>query len=571
MEDVLVDREVMEFDVVIVGAGPAGLATAYHLQSLCEAHNAKGEGGSLEPEIVVLEKGKEVGAHIFSGAVMDPKGIAEIMPDWKEQGAPIEAEVSGDEVWNFKEGGGKKLPFTPPSLRNHGCYVVSLNKLIRWFGEKVEEKGVAIFPGFPGREIVYEGNKVKGVQLADAGLDKEGKPKANYEPGGIVQGKVTVFAEGSRGSLTKGLIQKLSLDGRNPQNYETGVKEVWEVPKDRFESGFVLHAMGWPHPKTVTGGGWVYGMGDGPGGGRLVSVGFVTSLDYKDPSTDPHRYFQLFKTHPKVRAVLEGGEMLDYGAKSLPAGGFFSMPKLYGDGFLLVGDNGGFMNNMRLKGIHLAFHSGRLAAETIFEALKKEQASGNPSEILSAENLSGFQERFDKGWAKTELYATRNFHQGFEKGRTAGMINAAFVTLFGGKGTLWRDGLPSKPDYATKEKLNGRKLPEPPKLPELGTLTFDKVTDVFRSGTIHEEDQPCHLQILEPDVCASKCTQEYGNPCRFFCPAQVYEWVEEEGKGRLQLNPSNCVHCKTCDIVDPYQIINWVTPEGGGGPGYHLL
>ncbi len=572
----MVERDEMEFDVVIVGAGPAGLACAWHLQNLCEAHNDKGEGERIEKEIVVLEKGREVGAHIFSGAVMDPRGLEEILPRWKDLEPPIEAEVGADEMWLLKEGGkASKVPFTPPSLRNHGNLVVSLNRLVRWFAEKVEEKGVSIFPGFPGRELVMEGDRVLGVQLADAGLDKKGEPKGNYEPGARVLGKVTVLAEGSRGSLAKGLIGKLGLRGRNPQVYATGVKEVWEVPEDRFPAGSVLHTMGWPLPKEVFGGGWVYGMGKGPEGGRLVSVGHVTGLDVGDPANDPHRYFQLYKTHPKIRRILEGGKMLDYGAKSLPEGGLFAMPKAFGDGFLLCGDAGGFLNPMRLKGIHLAFLSGKLAAEAVFEGFLREARGEEVLEggVLPSRMLASYRSSFERSWGYEEMRRSRNFHQGFERGRTAGLINAAFMTLFGGKGTLWRDGLKNRESHEYMRKLDGRVLEDPPKLPELGSLTFDKLTDVYHSGTMHEEDQPCHLVIREPDVCVDRCTREYGNPCRFFCPAQVYEWErgEDGAAPGLKLNPSNCVHCKTCDIADPYQIIDWVTPEGGGGPGYRLL
>ncbi|MEZ5989304.1 MAG: electron transfer flavoprotein-ubiquinone oxidoreductase [Planctomycetota bacterium] len=382
-----------------------------------------------------------------------------------------------------------------------------------------------------------------------------------------------MLAEGSRGSLTKHLVQDLGLQGRNPQVYATGVKEVWEVPKDRLAAGAVLHTMGWPHEKDVFGGGWIYGMGDGFDGGRLVSVGWVTGLDARRPWSDPHRYFQLSKTHPLVRKVLEGGKMLDYGAKSLPEGGLFAMPRPYGDGFLLIGDSAGFLNGMRLKGIHLAIRSGMLAAKTIFEGLLAEAREGGEPGILKAARTKRFKELFEKDWSYHELRGSRNFHQGFEKGRLYGLLNAGFGMYFGGKGFLWSDGLRNEASHEYMKKLSeaGPK-PELGKLPELGELTFDKVTDVFASGTKHEEDQPCHLVITEPDLCNDRCAREYGNPCQHFCPAAVYEMVEADGGGRrLQLNPSNCVHCKTCDIADPYQVIDWVVPEPGGGPGYRLL
>ncbi|MFQ5505520.1 MAG: 4Fe-4S dicluster domain-containing protein [Planctomycetota bacterium] len=561
------ERDRMDFDVVIVGAGPAGLACAIHLRQLLQRHNETAEN-LLEPEIVVLEKGKEVGAHSYSGGVMDPRGIAELLPDWKESGCPVEAPVTSDAMYLLTERRAWKSPFMPPPLRNHDSYVVSLGKMVSWLGEKAESMGVSIFPGFPGRELVMDGDRVLGVQLADAGVGKDGQPKGNFEAGALVLGKVTVLAEGSHGSLSKQLIHKLGLQGQNPQVYATGVKEVWELPQGNFEPGRVWHTMGWPLPSDTFGGGWVYGMGDGFDGGQLVSLGLVTGLDYRDPTTDPHYRFQLFKTHPMLRKLLEGGKMLDYGAKTLPEGGFYAMPKNHGEGFLLIGDSGGFVNGMRLKGIHLAFRSGMLAAEAVFQGLLEQEGDG----VLPAARLGSFQEAFEKDWSHRELYHVRNFHQGFAKGRLAGLVNAAFMILFNGRGTWFRDGLTSKASHEHMEKRNSSHN-GPGKLPELGTLTFDKVTDVFASRTTHEEDQPYHLVIADPDVCNTRCKEEFGNPCQYFCPASVYEIAQigDNGSTRLQLNPSNCVHCKTCDIADPYQIINWVTPEGGGGPGYRLL
>ena len=571
----MVEREFMEFDVLIVGAGPAGLACAIHLMDLVKAHNETGKDGEpkLEPEILVIEKGKEVGAHIFSGAVMDPKGIDELMPDWKEQGAPIEAAVSSDSTYFFKKGKARKLPITPPALSNKGKYVISLNKFVRWLSEKAEERGVNVFAQLPGRELIMEGKSVRGVRLADAGIGKDGERKSNFEPGAEVRAKITVLAEGSHGSLTKSLVNKLDLHGKNPQVYATGVKEVWEVPEANIEAGAVMHSLGWPLPANVFGGAWIYGMGKGPGGGRLVSIGHVTGLDYQDPTTDPHYYFQLFKTQPLLRKILQGGQMLDYGAKVLPEGGLYAMPKCHGDGFLLIGDSAGFMNGMRLKGIHLAFRSGMLAAKTIFAGLLSAAKNGKEIAYIPAAQTARFHELFAADWSYKELYRARNFHQGFQKGRLMGLVGAAFGTLFNGKGFLWSDGLSNKQSHEYMQKLDGRPVPKREKLPDLGELTFDKVTDVYESGTRHEEDQPCHLVITDPDICNTKCTQEYGNPCQYFCPAQVYEMiaVEEGGQKELQLNPSNCVHCKTCDIADPYQVIEWVTPEGGGGPGYRLL
>jgi electron-transferring-flavoprotein dehydrogenase len=568
--DLTIERDEMPVDVCIVGAGPAGLATAIHLQNLVEKHNESGEGASLEPEILVLEKGKEVGAHIFSGAVMDPRGIEALMPDWKERGAPIESECTGDKFWRLTESKAKNTPI-PPQLKNSGKYVVSLNKMIRWLGEQAEEMGIMVSPMMPARHLLEQDSKVRGVVLADMGVGKDGQQKGSFEAGAVIHAKLTVLAEGSRGSLAKGLIEKQGLEGKNPQVYATGVKEVWAVPKERIDAGHVIHTLGWPLPSDTFGGGWVYGMGENESGQRLLSIGHVTGLDYKNPTTDPHHYFQLFKTHPRIRELLEGGELLDYGAKSLPEGGYYAMPRLIGDGFVLVGDTGGFLDGMKLKGIHLAIRSGMLAAEAIFAALKKQAESAEEQETISREELKSYVDAFENDWSKQDLWKSRNFHQGFAKGRLAGLINAGFITLTGGKGAWFRDGLSNKAshEYMQKKAAFGEKAP----LPKIEGLVFDKLTDVYQSGTKHEEDQPCHLVIREPDLCNTRCKEEYGNPCQHFCPASVYEMVaaDEGGDTSLQLNPSNCVHCKTCDIADPYQVIDWVTPEGGGGPGYQLL
>ncbi|MBC8043988.1 MAG: electron transfer flavoprotein-ubiquinone oxidoreductase [Rhizobacter sp.] len=558
-----VHRETLEMDVLFVGAGPANLAAAIHLQNLVATHNQT-SAMKLEPQIAILEKGGAIGAHLLSGAVLDPKALAELVPDFKDRGCPIESEVLDESVMFLTEHTKFAFPIVPPPLQNHGNYIISLNKFGAWLGKLAEEKGVNIFTGFSGAKLLTEGKRVVGVQTDDKGLDKNSQPKPGFEAGMNITAKVTVLGEGPRGSLTKQIVKQFNLDAdKNPQSYETGVKEIWEVPAGRIKQGTVYHTMNWPLPQDVYGGSWIYAMSD-----TMLSVGFVTALDATDPTSDPHFNMQKFKTHPFVRSLLEGGKMTGYGAKTISGGGYYSMPKLYADGLLLTGESGGFLNMQRLKGIHLSMKSGMLAAETIFEALVKND--------FSEATLKNYETKFEASWAKTELFSVRNFRQVFNKGLLFGMVRAGLQIVFGGR--LLKERLELKADHFHMSRLSRQHRAKYQAERETfkfdGKLTFDKLTDVFESKTMHEENQPNHLFITPEhiaDVCNSRCVVEYGNPCQHFCPAKVYEMNvadEKTGAKKLHINASNCVHCKTCDIADPYQVITWKVPEGGGGPVY---
>lgn len=565
----MIEREQIEMDVLFVGAGPANLAAALHLKSEIKKHNAYVEAGRLpgnvidDLEIAIIEKGSFVGAHILSGAVMDPIAIRELMPDFLEQGCPVDSIVTEDAFWYLTEKSSINAPIVPPPLKNKGKYIISLSKMCEWLAEKCEEAGINIFPEFPGADLLYDDNNaVIGVRTGDKGVGKDGKPKANFEPGVEIMAKVTVLGEGSRGSLAKQLISRLGLmEDKEPQVFSIGVKELWEVPAQNFAEGKVVHTLGFPSDTDTYGGGWIYGMKN-----NVVSIGYVTGLDYKDPNIDPHLEFQKFKTHPKVAEILKGGKMIKYGAKTINTSGYWTMPKLYADGVLIVGDSGSFLNGQRIKGIHMAMKSGMLAAETIVTAFDHQD--------FTEKTLKHFDEKVNLSWIYDELHPVRNFHASFQSGRWSALINSGLQFLT--KGLAW--GFMPKEHHIAgherMERLDGDGLPSVEerygRVKIDKQLTFDKITDVYHAAVAHDEDQPSHLHVLDTELCATRCAEEYGNPCQRFCPAQVYEMEANPKTGRreLKVNFSNCVHCKTCDIADPYQIINWVTPEGGGGPNY---
>lgn len=532
------ERETLEVDVLVVGAGPAGLCFAIDLARRAEEANE-------ELAILVLDKAEELGRHQLSGAVLDPRAVLEMYPHAAEEGFPIQAKVQEDAMmWLRKNGHNALRGMTcPPQFKNHGNWIVSAAEVVTWLAEKAEAAGVEVYPGFGAASILEdEQGAVVGVTTVDQGRDKSGAEKSSFQPGMEIRARLTVVAEGTRGSLAKKLIEKKDLQrDRNPQIWGVGIKEIWQVEKSL--EGTVYHTGGWPLDGSVYGGGWIYGLPD-----NKLSIGFVMGMDHGDPNFDYHAKMQEWKTHPFMRDLLQGGKMIRYGAKTVPEGGLFSLPQCWGDGFLMIGDSAGFMNSARLKGVHLAMKSGLLGAEAALSAL-----SGHDG-VAPGNKLARFDGLFEASWAHEELWKVRNFRQGFQKGFLRGSVGAGLVTLSGGRFPGGKKPLESDHDrYRKSTEVAAKPVFD-------GELTFDKLTDVYHSGTVHEEDQPCHLVVLDPDICTSKCTEEYGNPCQHFCPASVYEWQE----GALHINASNCVHCKTCDIADPYQIIDWQVPENGG-------
>lgn len=565
-----VTRETMDVDVLIVGGGSAGLSCALHLQNQIQKHNeeinAGQKQGELIPEqmIVVVEKASEIGAHSFSGAVLNPKALSELIPNFKEEGCPLDSEVKKDAVYYLGSDYSFKLPVTPPPFHNEGNYIVSLSKLNRWLATKCEEKGINIFPGFAAVEALYDGNKIIGIRTGDKGRDKHGKPKANFEPGLILKAKIVIFAEGTRGSLFQQVEKKLHLRaGKNPEVFEEGVKEIIQMPAGTVEAGQVIHTMGFPLSKSI-GGTFIYTLPE-----DKIIVGLVAYLDTEDPLLDPHRELQKLKTHPFLQSMLKGGKVIAYGGKTLPAGGWYSMPKLYGDGFMVCGDSASMVDVQKLKGIHLAMKSGMQAAETIMDGLLK---GGDFSESVT----QGYEKRIEQSYVKGDLYRVRNFHQALSKGIVASLPLIALQEMTGGAGL--QDPMKIEHvDAETTEKVvdiwgpyglehEDNKLPKPD-----GVLFFDKLSSVYLTGTMHDEDSPNHLLITDGDICRNVCEPKYKSPCNHFCPASVYEMVpstKEAGKKDLQINYTNCIHCKTCDIKCPFKNIKWTPPEGGGGPQY---
>src|SRR5258707_1176308 len=491
-----IQREQLEAAVLIVGAGPAGLGCALDLANLIKQHNASGAKPELSAEnIYVLEKGREIGAHQLSGAIMNPKALAELVPDF-EKTAPLDTPVTDDAALLFTKGSSFRFPITPPPFKNKGNYVISLSKVTKWLGGLVEAAGVNLFKEFGGAELIYEGEGIAGVITEDKGLDKNGKPKDNYTSGYELRAKVTVLAEGTRGSLTKKLVEKKKLDNINPQSYGIGIKELWDVQPGRIAPGYVAHTLGWPVSMDMYGGGWIYGLSN-----NRVSIGLVLALEYADPQFDPHAAFQIWKTHPFVRNILNDGKLVRYGAKSLPYGGWYAMPRNTVDGVLIIGDSSSFLASQRLKGIHLAIKSGMLAAETIFEALKAGDSS--------TKTLGKFQQRVEQSYIRDEMWKVRNFHQSFQHGMFRGFLHTAFQQITGGRGLV--DPMLAEAGYQHYKKIDPAKRTAnaEERFKGDGKLTFDRLTDVYHSGTRHDDDQPCHLHVLATNICITKCVEEY--------------------------------------------------------------
>jgi electron-transferring-flavoprotein dehydrogenase len=534
-------RDTMEYDVVIVGAGPAGLAAAIRLKQLAVEEQK-------EVSVCVLEKGSEVGAHILSGAVLEPRALNELIPDWRERGAPLNTPARKDRFLFLTERRAFRLP-TPPQMHNHGNYIVSLGNVCRWLGREAEALGVEIYPGFAAAEVLFdEAGTVAGVATGSMGIGRDGKPTENFQEGVELRGKRTLFAEGCRGSLTKALAQRFGLWAEaDPQTYGIGIKELWEVKPEQHRAGEVIHTVGWPMDRKTYGGSFLYHLEN-----NQVAVGFVIGLDYENPFLNPFEEFQRFKTHPAIRPTFEGGRRIAYGARALNEGGFQAIPKLSFPGGLVIGCAAGFLNVPKIKGSHTAMKSGMLAAETVFRQLQGEAGAD-------------YRAALEASWIWDELYRARNIRPGFRWGLLPGLAYAALDTYLLRGRAPWT--FHHTPDHLHLKKAAVSRPIAYPK-PD-GKVSFDRLSSVFISNTNHEENQPPHLQLKDPEVAITVNYELYDGPEQRYCPAGVYEFVKSEtGKPRLQINAPNCVHCKTCDIKDPTQNINWVVPEGGGGPNY---
>ncbi|PKU23820.1 electron transfer flavoprotein-ubiquinone oxidoreductase [Telmatospirillum siberiense] len=544
------ERESMEFDVVIVGAGPSGLAAAIRLKQLALA-------GGRELSVCIIEKGSELGAHILSGAVLETRALDELIPDWKEKGAPLLTPAGEDHFLFFTETKSFRLP-TPPQMHNHGNYIVSLGNLVRWLGAQAEELGVEIFPGFAAVEVLYdERGAVRGIATGDMGIGRDGQPTANHTPGVELLARQTLFAEGCRGSLTKSLFERYGLRKEaDPQTYGIGVKELWEIDPAKHKAGLVVHSVGWPLDGETYGGSFLYHLEN-----NQVAVGFVVGLDYKNPYLSPFEELQRYKSHPAIRPTFDGGRRIAYGARALSEGGLQSIPKLTFPGGLLIGDTAGFLNTPKIKGIHTAMKSGMVAAEAVFDSLGEADEG-----TAGGREIAAFTTRLQASWVWEELYLARNIRPAFHWGLWAGLAYSAIDTyLFRGRAP-W-----TLPVHADHDQLRKAADSTPIVYPKPdGLVTFDRLSSVFISNAAHEEDQPVHLQLKDPNVPITVNLALYDAPEQRYCPAGVYEIVRDDAgqSPRLQINASNCVHCKSCDIKDPTQNINWVVPEGGGGPNY---